>query len=52
MKEVLQEIDANIRGLRLEVEGWRKHTSSNGTFVMDQLDELERILKQLRDKLK
>lgn len=50
-KAKLIEIEAAIRGLSLEVEGWRIHTDSTGTFILDALRDVLVAVKNLRETL-
>lgn len=50
-KAKLIEIEAAIRGLSLEVEGWRIHTDSTGTFILDALRDLLTVVKRLQETI-
>jgi hypothetical protein len=48
--ELLQELIINMKGLRTEVEAWRIHTSSGGTFILDVLDGQISIIEELASR--
>lgn len=52
--EILQtiaEVQVTVKGLRLEVEGWRQHVGSSGEFVLVELDRLIGILNELKKRI-
>lgn len=51
LKAQMVELEAAIRGLSLEVEGWRIHTDSTGTFILDALRDVLVAVKNLRETL-
>lgn len=51
LKAQLVELEAAIRGLSLEVEGWRIHTDSTGTFILDALRDVLAAVKLLRETI-
>lgn len=36
----LEELKNNIKGLSMEVEGWRQHTGSTGEFILVALKDM------------
>lgn len=50
--DLLTELITNMKGLRKEIEAWRVHASSGGTFVLDVLDSQTSMIEALKDKLK
>jgi hypothetical protein len=48
LPEVLVELESSVKGLRLEVEGWRMHTGSASHFMMVEIDRLIDVLKELK----
>lgn len=47
----ITEIQHTIRGLMIQVEGWRVHTSSVSDFLLREVEELQRIVGELKVKL-
>ncbi len=47
----LTEIQHSIKGLLMQVEGWRVHTSSMGDFIIAEVEELQRAVAELKTKL-
>jgi hypothetical protein len=45
---MLEEILSSVRGLRLEVEGYRQHVGSSTEFI---LIELDRLIELLMDRI-
>lgn len=45
----LKRLTETIAGLRLEVEGWRKHTGSTGYFLQVALEDLIKAVHELAD---
>jgi hypothetical protein len=52
VSELVTELIVNMKGLRKEIEGWRVHTSSGSTFVLDVLDKQLEVIEALKEKLK
>jgi hypothetical protein len=56
LHDKLIDLSTSIKGLRTEVESWRKHTSSSSDFIMIELEALTRsldnFLKELKRKIK
>lgn len=54
--ESIREFKNSIYGLSLEVEGWRRHASTNGDFVLitlrDILVKLNTVLDKVNDELR
>ena len=48
----LEEICVSIKGLSLEVEGWRQHTSGNGEFFLGALKDLLAAVNKLKEAVK
>lgn len=46
--ELLQILIVNMIGLRKEIEAWRVHTSSGGTFILDVLDSQKAVIDELK----
>ena len=46
------ELQNSVKGLALEVEGMRKHTSSATDFILVELENLEKSIHELIEKLK
>jgi hypothetical protein len=44
-------IQVTIKGLMLQVEGWRVHTSSMGDFILHEIEELEKTVVELKSTL-
>ena len=47
----ITEIQYTIKGLMIQIEGWRTHTSSVSDFLLREVEELQRIVTELKDKL-
>jgi hypothetical protein len=52
LPEVLLELESSVKGLRLEVEGWRMHTGSASHFMMVEIDRLIDVLNELKGLIK
>lgn len=52
LPDVLVELESSVKGLRLEVEGWRMHTGSASHFMMIEIDRLITVLQELRVLIK
>jgi hypothetical protein len=48
----LEEICNSIKGLSIEVEMWRVHTSGNGGFFLKALKDLLVAVNQLKEAVK
>lgn len=49
--ESIREFKNSIKGLSMEVEGWRQHTSTNGEFVLITLRDILVKLNTVLDKV-
>lgn len=49
--ELLQILIVNMKGLRTEIEAWRVHASSGGTFILDVLDSQTLVIEELQKRL-
>lgn len=47
----ITEIQHTIKGLVMQIEGWRVHTSSMGDFILAEVEELQRAVAELKQKL-
>lgn len=36
-----------VRGLRMEIEGWRQHTGSTGEFLIVAVENLNKAIREL-----
>ena len=52
MNEKLEQLLQSIKGLRLEVEGWRVHTGSTGEFLLNAVEDLIKMVDELKRALK
>jgi uncharacterized OsmC-like protein len=52
LPQVLKEMETSISGLRIEVEGWRRHTGSTGEFILLEIDRLLDKVKELKAVIK
>lgn len=50
--DLLNELLLNMKGLRKEIEAWRVHTSSGGTFILDVLDNQISVIEELKVAMK
>lgn len=48
----LEEICNSLKGLSLEVEAWRVHTSGNGEFFLSALRDLLTAVNKLKEAMK
>lgn len=48
----LEELKMAIKGLSIEVEGWRQHTGSTGDFILAALRELHVSVNKLQAAIK
>jgi hypothetical protein len=46
----IERLTDHIKGLRLEVEGWRMHVGSTGYFIQIAIEDLQKAVAEL-DKL-
>lgn len=51
VSELLDELIVNMKGLRREIEAWRVHASSGGTFILDVLDSQTETIEKLKTRL-
>lgn len=51
IKQLLTELIEETQGLRIEVKGWRVHTSSAEDFILHALDARLDTLNELKAKL-
>jgi hypothetical protein len=49
--EAIADVEITLRGLRLEVEGWRQHTGSAEHFMLIEIDRLIGILEEIKRRL-
>lgn len=49
---LLNELIINMKGLRKEIEAWRIHTSSGGSFILDVLDKQTGVIEEIKAALK
>lgn len=42
----------SVKGLRLEVEGWRTHTGSTGYFLLTAVEDLTKAVDELKGALR
>jgi hypothetical protein len=47
IKAKLEELKNTLKGLSMEVEGWRQHTGSTGTFILDAIHDAVRAVNKL-----
>jgi len=47
----ITDIQHTVRGLMTEVELWRVHTASTGDFILREIEELLKIVAELKAKL-
>ena len=52
LPEVLLNLESSVRGLRLEVEGYRTHMGSSTEFMLIEIDRLINVLTELRGLIK
>ena len=52
LQQVVADLEASIKGLRMEVEGWRQHTGSASHFMLVEIDRLISELTELRCLIK
>lgn len=50
--DLINELIVNMKGLRKEIEAWRIHTSSGGTFILDVLDNQIGVIEELKGKIR
>lgn len=48
--ELLEVLIVNMKGLRKEIEAWRVHASSGGTFILDVLDSQTLVIEELKKR--
>lgn len=48
----LEELKSSIKGLSMEVEGWRQHTGSTGEFILVALKDLHAAVNKLQAAIK
>lgn len=44
----LEEIKNSLKGLSMEVEGWRQHTGSTGEFILVALKDMLNAVNKLQ----
>lgn len=49
-QELLEVLIVNMKGLRTEIEAWRVHASSGGTFILDVLDSQTQVIEELKKR--
>jgi hypothetical protein len=52
LPQVLLDLETSVRGLRLEVEGYRTHIGSSTEFMMIEIERLIGVLHELRSLIK
>ena len=52
LPDVLKDLTCSLDGLRVEVEGWRKHTGSTGYFLLVAVEDLIKRVDELKAALK
>lgn len=52
IEEVVDEFRTTVRGLRLEVEGYRQHVGSSSEFMLIEIERLQCLLNELRSIIK
>ena len=52
LRAKVRELQNSVRGLSMEVEGLRVHTSSASTFILDELESLTKAINELINKLR
>ena len=48
----ITELRQLVQGLHLAVKGWREHTSSNGDFMLVELEHINDSINELIQKIK
>lgn len=47
MIKSVRDLSATVNGMRLEVEGWRQHSSSTGYFLQIAVEDLLKAVNEL-----
>ena len=48
----ITELRNSVRGLALDVERWRQHTSASGDFMLVELEHINDTINELIQKIK
>jgi hypothetical protein len=52
LAEVLLDLESSVKGLRLEVKGYRTHMGSSTEFMLIEIERLISVLQELRTLIK
>lgn len=52
IEDIVNEFRSSVRGLRMEVEGYRQHVGSSSEFILIEIDRMINLLNELKGLIK